>query len=64
MEYFDYFISDSIRFYCYLSLSEVSNPCKIPTLVLKGTTNGISRSIVIERICFVDIGGPPLSVDI
>lgn len=31
------------------------------TLVLNGTTNGISLNMVIERICFVDIGGPLLS---
>lgn len=36
----------------------------MPTLVLNGTTNGISRRIVIDRICFVDNGGPPLSKNV
>lgn len=33
----------------------------MPTRVLNGTTNGISRKIVIERTCLVDNGGPLLS---
>lgn len=33
----------------------------MPTRVLKGTTNGISRKMVIDRICLIDNGGPLLS---
>lgn len=50
-----------VNFGTNLKRSAAKSPWNIPTRVLNGTTNGISRNIVIDRTCFVDNGGPLLS---
>lgn len=45
----------------YLKRSAAKSPWNIPTRVLNGTTNGISRKMVIDRICLIDRGGPFVS---